>query len=794
MPNDLIVRLAVRPAPVDLPATLVAVAQNAAKSFKSPTRPPGIFLLLKGDRDYCVQAREPLPETVRAALKATRGRSVSVVFAGRSPVRRVLADVAGLDAAPATPAPSSAIDLTEGKEGCAPLWVLPDGTFSTQPGVSPQGLDARDAFVHAARWISGRRTSTFERLFPPSAFHPDLPERAERVTAAQGAKLLDQARGLLRAAAVGSDAAQRDSDGAAQARSAALTVLSHMIATVLRDGSWRALADSAAEEVFALIQAEGAHPTAHAALRGHAILLLQLRGPALNAAHRERAAALVRTLVRAAPPYAELKGPWRFAMCSTWDFHPGEMEVIVRTHGFKQVPTPADAPPAPDGGAYTVFEAPFKSLHGDPVLVFSRESKPTNENAEMASPYFIGTLINRHAQLGSYDMRASSVTVSQRGYKLMMNSQCAGLTTRFALSRMFPDADLYSSWDSTYFRNDGTGKVNASEGLDCFVAALMGMGRGETHAQLDARIRQVQWYHPQQSDPDFVQFVGPATPIIAARFSDVNHDAKGDYYDGFLDFKLQEIAQDVRNSSTPRDPGAKSSQISGGAARGLGWATGSMNRVTQYSELWQGLPGRAELLYSFQSAGFYSHREPPRDVPTGPIREDLGLLPALCRYTRDPASHGGLVVEVMFHAWLAHSAEELKRLLVAAEAMNRAFDLRYLPAEGPLGTLLARRGAVLLMLAGLLEFPADQNFLDGLWSMALQMLNLPDISRSVVRKCITDEDHDASNYYGSFRGLRQLLGTGGDDRGELGRTDPLAHERLASADPLIGRAKPLVIA
>jgi hypothetical protein len=74
------------------------------------------------------------------------------------------------------------------------------------------------------------------------------------------------------------------------------------------------------------------------------------------------------------------------------------------------------------------------------------------------------------------------------------------------------------------------------------------------------------------------------------------------------------------------------------------------------------------------------------------------------------------------------------------------------------------------------------------------MLNLPDISRSVVRKCITDEDHDASNYYGSFRGLRQLLGTGGDDRGELGRTDPLAHERLASADPLIGRAKPLVIA
>ena len=99
----------------------------------------------------------------------------------------------------------------------------------------------------------------------------------------------------------------------------------------------------------------------------------------------------------------------------------------------------------------------------------------------MGSDAFVGILINRHAQLGSFDMQASASTVRQVGYKLMMNSQCAGLTTRFAIAKMFPDADIYSSWDSTYFRTDSkSGKVIASEGLDCFVAVLEGMSSGIT--------------------------------------------------------------------------------------------------------------------------------------------------------------------------------------------------------------------------------------------------------------------------------------------------------------------------
>ena len=212
-----------------------------------------------------------------------------------------------------------------------------------------------------------------------------------------------------------------------------------------------------------------------------------------------------------------------------------------------------------------------------------------------------------------------------------------------------------------------------------------------------------------------------------------------------------------------------------------------MNRVTQYSDLWSGLPGSSELLYVFQAGGFFSHREPPADIPSGELPEDPATLPAVCRFHDEQRDAAGFEVDVMFHAWLAHAGKELKRLLVAADALWRAIDLGYLALEGALGTPVGQRGMLLLTLAGLLEYPADQNYLDGLWSMALKALRLPDISRSLVRRAITPEDHDASNYYGSRRGLRQLLAA-------LEKADPIVYARLKSAAPEIGRAAPLSLA
>ena len=798
--------------PVSIPGTLIAVGKEAQRVFTSHKESPGIHLWLSGDRDYYIAITQLMDEGTQARLRAQVGKSISAAFVGRPEVRRRLAQLfetklsdtqRETDQQPSRQAngtsdPSQPLNLLEGIYGARPLYLLPDGKLSqSATEAAPTSLDLCEVFVAAARWISSRRKSTFECLFPPSAFHPDVTPRTERLSAVQAEGLLSQVRDGLLSAAVGGEGAVDDPLRAVQLRSAALTILSHLLATVTKDGSFRSVADQAAEQIFALIDDEQDDPSARPALRSHAIQLLQMRAPALCPAHKHKAEELLRGLIRQAPPYAELPSIWRFAMCSAWDFHEGEVDLLKSRFGFKEVTPTEQIPNLPFSlDRYHILQAPFVGPKGERIQLFARTASPKDENAEMGSDAFVGILINRHAQLGSFDMQASASTVRQVGYKLMMNSQCAGLTTRFAIAKMFPDADIYSSWDSTYFRTDSkSGKVIASEGLDCFVAVLEGMSKAEPHSALSDRIQKEQWHHEQTQREGFVQFVGPAHPLVVSRYSDVNQDGKADFYDGFLDFTIQNIQVDLQASATPRDPQMAASQVGGEAAMGLNWAAGSLNRVTQYSDLWRGLPGDSELFYIFSSGGFYSHQEPPQDVSVGKNapKEELGRLPAVCRYIEksEPSSEGpGLSVDVMFHSFLSHAAPELKRLLCAAEALRRALDLGILPPVGGLASQLAQRGAVLLALAGLLEFPADQNFIDGLWSMALKLLNLPSISRSLVRSCITEADHHLSNYYGSQRGLRQLLG---DDKteGALKKSDPVAFARLSSDDPSIGRALPL---
>lgn len=723
--------------------TITAADAEAEAWFEAHRDEAGVRLLLRGSPDYALSAALSPADPAVAALRARVGHSVHLSREGVGSLRRRLDQVAIGVVLPSRP-----LELAPG------LW-LHHGALSTGPQLDEE---PRAALVAAARWVSARRTVSFERLFPPDPFHPERPERLDRVDPAEGEAL----RAWL--------AAQLHGD--APTRSAAATLLSHLVATRGRDRAFAAVGRAAAADLLGLARRE-----AVAALRAHVIGLLQLRGPALDADHAAEARELLQTLSRVAPPYDQLGDRWDFAMVSAWDFHEGEVEVLQSQHAFVEVEA-RGAPPTAGHGVYRCFEAPFTGPRGQPVRIWARAGHPTDETREMGEAFFCGLLINRHAQLGSFDLRAAALATPQQGYKLMLNSQCAGLTTRFAIARCYPDADLYTSWDSTWFRTDASGKLSASEGLDCFVAVLRGMAAGEDHAGLSRRIRRAQWHHEAGSAPDFVQFIGPAFPAVVARYADVNHDGKADLYDGFLDLDLRAIAEDLAASASPRDPGVPASAISGEAATGLGWAVGSMNRVAQYSDLWEGLPERSELFYPFVAAGFYdAGAELDAPVPTG---DPPGQLPALCRYSRE----AGLRAELSMHAWLAHSGKELKRLLVAAEALHRAFDAGLLRLPAGLDSVAHRRGMLLLTLAGLLEFPADQNRIDALWSTALGMLRLPELSRSLVRACINDADHDASNYYGSRRGLPELLA-------KIEAADAVAAARLRDPDPRIGRAGPL---
>ncbi len=771
---------------------VLASADEAEASFHRAERGAGSHLLLGGDRPYHVMlSADPSQADGKKIVDAIGTRVLLKFGAGRA-LRRRLQAVGGTGLRP-TPA---AVNLTSTFYKAVSLYLRADGTISrSSDGPAPSGLDALDAIVAAARWVSSRRTTTFTCLFPPSPFHPDEDESDERLSLEQAAGLHAQLAAIATFVAASSEIAAQHPIDAAQLRSAVITVLSHIVATARDDAAFTPMSHTAAQTILDLIDGEtGAH--ARPELRAHAIHLMSMRAPHVSEVQQQRVRELLAGLRRNAPPYEQLKGrPWRFAVCSAYDFHEGEYEVLRDKYDFSEIEVP-EGTPKPSAfysRGYRALQAPFQTPDGHPIEVLMRVSSPQKENWEMSQDFYIGLAISRHANLGAGDMQAASLDVQQSGYKLMLNAQCAGLTTRFAIARMFPQADIYSSWDSTYFRTNSSEKIVSSEGMDCFHAVLQGMAAGETFVEIDERIKKAQWYHRQSQIEGFVQFVGPANPHVIARYEDVNHDGKADYYDGFLDLKLVEIHEKVRGGSEPRAPGVAASQISGAAARGLGWAAGSMNRVTQYSELWDELPGESERFYAFTGAGFFSPSQPPADVRTGegPVVE-LGRLPAVVRYLDDPSVPGGIKAEVLFNAYLSHTPQELKRLLIAAEAYWRALDLGLLGAEAPLDTPLGRRAGLLITLAGLLEYPADQNQLGTLWEQALAMLNFPPISRTLVRKCNTDEDHHQGNYYGSRRGIRQLIGEDGNP-GDLQTRDPRAFELLSSDDATIGRAKMLDI-
>ena len=250
----------------ELSAVLIDSGADAADTFAAHQHLPGTHLLLVGERDFYVVLEDRLsPEQVEG-LKALCGKSLIIAFPERTPVRRRLKSCASVksdQAAGAEPDDVSSDDARRSRpqRTCGrgarparwsprrgPLFLLPDGTLAEQAsGPAPTGGAAAAVLITAARWISTRRTSTFERLFPPSAFHPEQALRSERLTAEQAQALLQQVAGALADGAVTGPLSGRDALAAAQLRSAGLTVLSHIVATLRRDPGYAQVAAAATE-------------------------------------------------------------------------------------------------------------------------------------------------------------------------------------------------------------------------------------------------------------------------------------------------------------------------------------------------------------------------------------------------------------------------------------------------------------------------------------------------------------------------------------------------------------------
>ena len=166
-----------------------------------------------------------------------------------------------------------------------------------------------------------------------------------------------------------------------------------------------------------------------------------------------------------------------------------------------ELPEGAPVVRAAGASSYRAFEAPFKTPAGDPIRVFARSrAAPTTRTSRWASPSSSGLLINRHAQLGV--VRPPRGRGEGAAARLQADDELAVRGPHHALRDLAPVPRrrhlLVVGLDVFPHRGRRTGKVTASEGLDCFVAVLQGMSRAARRTRSStARIRRAQWHHAQ---------------------------------------------------------------------------------------------------------------------------------------------------------------------------------------------------------------------------------------------------------------------------------------------------------
>ena len=74
---------------------------------------------------------------------------------------------------------SELYDLAVDRRNAPPLWLGADG-FRAEAAVLPTSAGAATALVRAARWITSRRTLTFEQLYPKDVFDAARPVQIGR--------------------------------------------------------------------------------------------------------------------------------------------------------------------------------------------------------------------------------------------------------------------------------------------------------------------------------------------------------------------------------------------------------------------------------------------------------------------------------------------------------------------------------------------------------------------------------------------------------------------------------------
>lgn len=540
-----------------------AARQMVTDGALDPTEAQGLAALAAADGQISKRERT----TLRAILDLYAGQ---IAPAARAALRRALglapdgaaalgegspATETSPGAAPSIEAPPVEAPPVEGSPSLAlgpvglppshQAWRLSGGVVSAAPErPASDVVEVGDALYRVARLIDDQPLTA--RLF-----HPVDPD-ADRALFGQCAAAITASH----APPVGVTEVE-----GLQLRSSAFTVLVHLTECLSGAPAASALAREVEDAVLATARAE-----THPVLRDAFAYAAHRLAPALGASGREAAEALFAAVVPRTPPYAAWFGDtapstlvvrW-YAGQGSEGFLRGTIELLER-EGY----APEGAPDAGQPAVYT-------RRYGDTTVRIRVALFANNLFESMDDPavHIIG--YDGHSDIGRNMRRALRRAPDLRGAKLVFYGLCAGKDALFRVRARYPEAQLMTTFNSSYFRtapdSNGTRRMVESENFNALMQVVEGVAYRQDWAQIRDEIHDKaipRYWRGHHALPGGANYVTPIDTALRRAALDSDADGQADALDRLVDFNPFAVAASTRDAFTPVDPGRPAHALSG---------------------------------------------------------------------------------------------------------------------------------------------------------------------------------------------------------------------------------------
>lgn len=647
--------------------------------------------------------------------------------------KAALARLAGLAPHPAEPEPPAGA-ITLGGDGVHAVYRLSDGRLSTRSDRAPQTFDETgDALYRAANLVD------------------DLPPGVHLFTAsttAVDAGLRLQLEAAMIAGREPPPGATREQ--ALQLRASAHTCLVHLAESLPATAEHLAEKRAAEDAAAAFARAED-HP-----VLAEAFALHLHRADGLTAAGRRAADALFEQRVPTAPPYGGWFEPGAEAptLVVHWSagkgsegFYAGTVELLQRA-GFT-----AEGEVAPRGPSW------FGRTWGRDLRVRLRLKEfQSDVFAGMGDPDVHVVGYDGHSDIGRNMRRALQRAPDMAGPKLVFYGLCAGKDALFRVRARYPEAQVLTTFNSSYFRTEegpSGRRMVESENFNALVEVLEGIAdRRDWKAIRDAiRDRAIpRYWKSHHALPGGMNYVTPIDTGLRQTVLDLDADGQADALDRLVDFNAFAVAADTAAEFEPRDPGRPAAAIAGTAVH---VAANTCNTAMLYNPLTRKYNETGRIV----GAGYVEL--PPA---AGIVRWREITLAGEAAWALEVNRHHAHMSEealraVALYTWNAHAARQDPGLY---RKHWRAATWQTVPDRPD-------RADVALMGLVLATFTLAYDMMDGfagphwrdeqIWRALLAHFGLPPLDFRPIWKLVYDEHHDYAGSPGIVGKWRETLDT-----------------------------------